>query len=333
MNYWESPFIEWRKEAPAGWDIYLCQIRPSRNKAIVTAVVEALSLLADFEPMALLSGPLADQRGVYWIGLPPQHRAELQPRLLHLGYTYQVHRVAPLAELAQNEHTENLVSVRWRKELFYLLPVYTEDAEWMRNRAPDKRTFWLKNAAGEIVPLQGYRGDSNEMSRRGLPPEDGRVLVNLARAPGNFHGARNFLDPLAGVGGLLIEAVDQGYIVFSADIDQKVQYGLQRLSKRHVVCDAAKLSFGDNAFWAVAAELPFGLDETKRLNAFTAEFCRVLQPGGRLSLMLVKPQLHVIARKASTLPLTLLMQENINRKGTDVWICVWQKERIGRQSQ
>lgn len=324
MHYWNSPFVDWHRELPAGWDLYVCHIRASRNKARIAAVREILALLIDYEPFALLGGPLADQKGVFWIGIDPAHCQAVAPLLKHSGYTDHM-ALLRRADQADEEPIEPDSMVTWQGELYYLQTVYREDRRWMRNRAPDRRAFMMKDALGAIVPVRGYRGDSGLLSRRGLPPEDARLLANLVR-PRNLAGElHRLLDPFAGVGGIVLEARDCGFQAFSMDIDPVVQYGLNALTGKHSLASAGELPFADCSFFAIATEPPFHAEVRPVMLRLMREFERILRPGGKVSLMIVGWQMALLEPEAARLGFVLLLKEGINRKGTAVEVGVWQK--------
>src|SRR5689334_19068584 len=136
----------------------VCSIRAARLKAREAAFAEALSLLRDFEATAPSGGPLSGQKGIFWISLPEKHLVEAEIRLPRLGYTERVDL------LVGTGGRRNGQPVRWQKHDYLLIPLYEEDAEHLRERAPDRRTFLLKMERGDVQPVQGYRGDSDELS-------------------------------------------------------------------------------------------------------------------------------------------------------------------------
>jgi SAM-dependent methyltransferase len=310
MTFWNSPFITLHPELPTGWTLYVCQIRTGRSKARIPAIMEILALLDS--AIALNSGPLAEQKGVFWIGTENADEARFQ----HLGYTS---RVLKLLDTEADE-TE---PVRWRGKTCFLKTIYEEDKDWLRNRAPDKREFLLRTHDGQVLPVQGYRGDGQHLSRRGLAPEDARLLVNLV-TPHSTEAAR-FLDPFAGVGGLVIEAVERGWQVYSGDIDPVVQVGLRNFGADHTVMDAARLPFPAQCFDAIATEPPFHEDARGTINGLMSEFDRVLKPGSKVAVLVAAWEADVLEVSAEALGFTLLLSAEIDRKGSSNRLCLWQK--------
>lgn len=307
---WNSPFVTLHTTLPEGWTLYVCQLRAGRNKARIPATMEVLALLDS--AVALNSGPLAEQKGVFWIGAKDADETRFQ----HLGYTQRVMKPTEV-DADENE------AVRWRGKTYFLKTVYEEDREWMRNRAPDRREFLLRAHDGSLLPVKGYRGDGHHLSRRGLAPEDARLLVNLVTP----HPDRmvHFLDPFAGVGGLVIEAVDWGWQVYSGDSDPVVQYGLRHFGAHHTVLDAVRLPFPAQCFDAIATEPPFHEDAHETITGLMDEFDRVLRPGRKAAVLVADWEAVILEAAAEILQYDLLLSAEIDRKGSTNHLCLWQK--------
>lgn len=310
MSFWNSPYVTLQPELPDGWTLYVCQIRPGRNKARIPATLEVLALF-DLA-VALNSGPLAEQKGVFWIGA--KHADET--RFQYLGYT---NCVIKLTDTDDDERE----AVRWRGKTHFLKTVYEEDKDWLRSRAPDRRAFLLRLHDGGVRSVQGYRGDGQYLSRRGLAPEDARLLVNLVTPHPDEKVC--FLDPFGGVGGLVIEAMARGWQVYSGDVDPVVQYGLRHLGAYHSVLDAAYLPFPAQAFDAIATEPPFHEDARKTIAGLMNELDRVLKPGGKVAVLVAEWEAAVLQAAAKALDFTLLLSAEIDRKGSSNRLCLWQK--------
>jgi SAM-dependent methyltransferase len=325
-HYWNSPFIDWQPVRPLGWQVYVFYMRESRVKARVPAVAEALCLWRPFRAVALLSGPLADQKGVFWLALEPAHAREAAAQLPRLGYSYAVDRLVP-ADAPPPTNATAVVGnpVRWRGETYRLERLYQEDRRQFRDLAPDRRTFIYEDETGVVRPIQGYRGDGSELSRRGLPVEDARLLANLVSPADVIDPGHRFLDPFGGVGGVLIEARNAGYTVTSADIDRRLRFGLAQISHHHLRADAAVLPIRAAALHALAGEPPYNPNTLPMLQAALAEFQRVLQPGARLALLAAAWQAEPLLANAQTLQLRLFLAAPINRKGTPVSVLAWEK--------
>ncbi len=293
--------------------VLICRVRPARRRALATAQAEAVSLLSDLGAETLSGGPLSEQGGVYWLSLPEGRLPEIRARLPRLGYTSAVHQLA--APGAGRE------AVRWHGRNYGLERLYREEETALRAAAPDRRAFALP-IGGEVRLVRGYRGDSGPLSRRGLPVYDARLLVNLTSVR---PGAR-FLDPFAGVGGVVIEANAAGACAVSCDKDPFLRYGLERLTGgRHCLADATHLPFRDGAFDAVASEPPYEASAAEAVTEALAEAHRVLRPGGRLALFCARWQMEPLKAESAALGLLPLHEAPIDRKGTACGVLAWGK--------
>ncbi len=320
MAYWNNPFVGWQPQLPDGWTLYVCQIRPGRRRARVPAVLEIIALLTPVPAVPLLSGPLANQKDMFWIGIPSTHEPDAETRFRYLGYTPAVLKLLDRQDTDAEPGDQAIV---WRGKHCLLRTVYHEDQDWFRSRAPDRREFMIPTGNGGLTLVRGYRGDGKNLSRRGLAPEDARLLVNLV-TPRTLSGVQ-FLDPFAGIGGLIIEARDRGFNTWSGDIDPVVQYGLRHLGAKHSVLDAAQLPFPAKFFHAIATEPPFHREIEPVMRGLMREFDRVLQPGGKTALIVSDWQVELLEQPAQEYGFIHLLTAPIDRKGTDVSVCVWQK--------
>lgn len=310
--FWESPYIDWIGELPKGYSLLVCSLRPARQQAKVAAALEALSLLSNYAPRALLSGPVAEKKGMFWVAVPRENVDAARALLPRLGYTVSVE----LAEPASGGGT-----VRWHGTKYRLISLYREDAAALREQAPDRREFLLPNAQGEIVAVRGYRGDGQTFGKRGLPVYDARLLVNLA---GVEEGGL-LLDPFGGIGGVVLSGREARARVVSVDNDPIVSVGLAALADGHVLGDARELPFEGETFDGIATEPPYDGGENNPLNASLRELSRVLKRGGRLAVLCAGWQAEGVREKAARENLTTILECPINRKGLDVSVFVWQK--------
>jgi hypothetical protein len=297
---------------------------PARQKARTAALAEALSLLGDLHARASEKGPLSERGGLFWMLLPTEHLEAARDRLTRLGYTKAVDWLEPITEpIKRTKHMRSSAKdvLQWRHQWYRQHRVFEEDAEAIREGAPDRRTFLLETSPGNVRPVTGYRGDGGDFSRRGLSVLDARLLVNLvAGEPGSL-----FLDPFAGVGGLVIEALRGNYEVVSVDWDPALQLGLTDLGARHLVADARHLPFSDETFDAIATEPPFHEEATPVVIEALHELRRVLKVGRKLALLCAESQADALRQQAAVLGLQVVLDATIDRKGLDVVGLVWRK--------
>lgn len=314
--YWRSPYVQWLDALPKKHALLVCTLRPARQSAKVPAIVEALTLLRDFGAQALRSGPAPDSGSFFWLALPLKHLDAAKNLLLRLGYTSAVVQAVAGG------------NVRWRGVSYGFKPLYREDADALREQAPDRRDFLLRNAAGELVSVKGYRGDGQLFSKRGLPVYDARLLVNLA----GVRADDRMLDPFGGIGGVLLAGRAAGARVVSTDNDPFVADGLAALATLHLQADAHRLPFAAASFDAIATEPPYDDDPLNPLAAGAVQetldgMVRVLKPSGRLAILAAGWQTPLLRDAAAGLPLHTLLESPVNRKGLDVFVFVWEKRK------
>lgn len=318
-HYWQTPHVNWVKDVPAGWNLLVLHVRNSRRRAKVVAVVEALRVLRDLGAVALIGGPGAEVQGVFWLALPPATTNTAIGRLRWLGYTNEVDQCQQVPEgFAPLDEGAELA--RWRGLPYVIRRIYTEDPNQILGDSPDRRLFQLEKS-GQVVEIRGYRGDGQDMSRRGLPVADARLLANLVLDP----TPRRFLDPFAGAGGVVMEAVRRGFTVYSVDIDPILRPGLEAMGAHHKVADASNLPFPGSSFEAIATEPPYHPDSKQSLIDALGEMDRVLAHGGHLAILCAGWQADLLRKGALDLGLRCFLDSEIDRKGLAVTILAWDK--------
>jgi hypothetical protein len=306
-----------RATAEDGANLYVLHLRPARQRARRAAAAEVCSLLRDLGAVLAPGGPLAERPAVLWVTVPDAGADAAVARFPRLGYTNAVDVVEPAAGGARGRRASDLV--RWRGGWWRLRPVYREEEH--ESTALEGRTFRLEVAPGRFREVRGYRGDSSPTGRRGLPYYDARLLANLVFAPGRGR----LLDPFAGAAGVIVEAAAGGWRTFASDRDPALRLGLAGAGAQSCIADAAALPFADACMRALASEPPY--DESTRawLPRALAEAVRVLEPGGRLALLVAHWQSDLLAPAAAALPLRLLLREPIDRKGLPVAVLAWER--------
>lgn len=299
--------------------LLILHVRPGRRKAMACAVEEALRLLDDLEAVAPKGGPLSERGALFWITLPDRFLARAIPRFDRLGYTYAADLLEPVQGRTGAKQASGVV--RWHGETYRLARVYEEDAALLRNRAPDRRVFALEGQDGEDRLIRGYRGDGGTLSRRALAVCDARLIVNLVHAkPGAI-----FLDPFAGAGGVIIEAIVSGYQVLSGDQDPILRPGLERLGSDHYVADAGNLPFQSGSVDVIATEPPFDPEAEEAVRKAIWEMHRVLAEGGKLAVLCTAQGADGLRKEAEAVGFTKSFDSPLNRKGMDCVVLVWRK--------
>ena len=301
-------------------------LRTARCKARTVATAEALSLLRDLQAVAPAGGPLAERGGLFWITLPDDALDEAIPRFSRLGYTCAVDRLEPVIEQHSSfdRAQDQTRLVRWHRKLYRLVRLHEEDTQALRESAPDRRTFLLETSDGQVRSIRGCRGDGRPSSRRGLPVYDARLLVNLVTA-----GAGTLLlDPFAGIGGIVIEALASGCLVTSADWDPALQAGLVQLGASHYIADARCLPFATETFDAIATEPPYHKEAQPMVVEALREMYRILKEGGRLAMLCAAGQEDSLRQEGMLLGMSWYLDSPINRKGLDVVVLVGRKGKL-----
>lgn len=316
--------------------LLIFHIRKARLKAREAAICEAEGLLRDLNPVRQTGGPLSDHKGVFWLTIPADALEAAESRFPYLGYSEAVDTLEPGQ------------AVKWRGERYDITRLYSCDEEALRELAPDRRVFALEIGNGEVRQVRGYRGDGGQLSKRGLPVYDARVLVNLvtplkvpqpekvavgAQRPASQTRAifeeeaeaPVYLDPFAGVGGIVIEAVAQGYQTLSLDIDPALRFGLRQFGATHEVGDAAHLPYADASIDAIASEPPYDPDALPVVAQALHEMARVLKFGGKIALLCAEAQADVLREAAINLSLQPLLDTPLDRKGLPCAILAWEK--------
>lgn len=299
----------------------VCHTRESRNRATKVAQAEIMALMRDFGASLQTGGPLSEVRGVYWVTLPKKGFVTAQARMRHLGYTAVIELIVPLPKEESSKAVRNKV-VRWRKRDYLRVRAYQEDAEAVRESAPDRREFRLATRDG-IRDVKGYRGGGGPLNRRALPPCDARMLANMV-----FSHERpfRFLDPFAGAGGIVVEAVKLGYSVATVDNDPVLRFGLPRLgSQLHLLADSRMLPLRDNIFHGISTEPPYDAGTAPLMEHLLREMARVLRFDGRIAMLVADWQAEVVERLIGEVGLLLGCSYKVNRKGTDTVLVVLTK--------
>jgi len=298
-------------------------VRPARSRARSAAVAEALHLLHPWHAITPSGGPLSERGGLFWLSLPGRFLEEAATRFPWLGYTSAVEWLEPQASASprKGRRSSGDIIVRWRGRLFKPVRIYEENPGELRESAPDRRTFLLETEDGAVRAVRGYRGDGEALGRRALPVCDARLLTNLVYT----RQGDAFLDPFAGAGGIVREAILRGFIALSSDRDPILRHGLTHLGSLHCVADACLLPFSDESVDAIATEPPYHQEAWQSVTSSLGEMARVLRRGGRLSMLCALGQAEGLRQMGERLGLSLCHDFTIGRKGLDCAALVWEK--------
>lgn len=287
--------------------------RAARARALAVAKAEALALLRPFGATESAGGPLAAERGVFWIAVGDDHDLQdVAARAGRLGYCDALYAVE-----AGPARTGRERAVTWRSRPHHLALLYAEDAAAVRELAPDRRYFALETG-GRVRHVRGYRGSGDALARRGLAVADARMLANLVAVDGEW-----LLDPFAGVGGIAIAARAAGTRVATCDLDPALRHGLAEIADVHCVADAVALPFAADTFSGIATEPPFDGSAAETVERGIADAVRVLRTGARLAVLCARAQSDGVRRAARGLRCEL--DSPVDRKGLAVDVLCWTK--------
>lgn len=207
--------------------------------------------------------------------------AEISHEAEKLGYTQGIISVREEPYLGEELHSYRAGrwAVGWLRRGHMkrqLTEVYVQDEEIILDEAPHNRVFLIEKD-GQVKAAKGRR------YRRGLSPADARFILNVAK----LRGHELILDPFAGLGGFLIECRKRNLRVIGGDVDAGLRPGLAQIShNRNVVADARQLPFKDHIFHAIITEPPFDIKFRQAVMDSMPELLRVVQPGGKIVLLI-----------------------------------------------
>ena len=343
------------------YEIILFHVRDGRDRALELARAEVEGLFSSLGLLEMMDGgPLTGQEKVFCVAFAEDtsHQKGFHTLCARLGY---VDRVSLAREVLASSKGKNKGKARrsksgkkskagneetvWKGRMFVIEPLYEEDKEEMREKDPDQRVFLLQKANG-VEAVKGYRGHGENFGRRALPVADCRLLVNLASRglPCGDGGSSAcgdedcvLLDPFAGAGGVVIEARDAGFVVWSGDSDADLAPGLSALSTRHWVGSAVDLEgITEQSVDAIATEVPFEERCTADVIASFAEIARVLKRGRFVAVMSAVDQGDALEAAAGRHGFSLVLRQDVDRKGTEVTVFLFLNEgneRKGRPSR
>jgi hypothetical protein len=307
------------------YDIIVCKIKNSRLKAKQIAILEMIFAQIDNEILMIKNGPLGDIKGIISFFCPKEKMDSFKDRLFGIGYCYRFYlldfdgetKKIPAGLIINNP-------LIWKGRKFSILEFYSQNSKIYEEQSPHKREFKTGHD-GEVKTITGYRGNGSELGRRALPVEDARCMVNLSIPQKN----KKPLDPFAGAGGIIYQfkyIVPDGTMT-SIDIDPILKPGLETYGSAHYVMNVVDASFPKNSFDSVITETPFS---EKAVDDIIAAFNKIntwLSDDGVLVIMCEKNQCSSIYNSLAEMNLYLLFNHEIDRKGMEVEISIWWKNK------
>lgn len=308
------------------YDLLVCRIRKSRNKAKRLAVFELSTVLGQVGGIFVFNGPLGDVRGLVSFFVPKGMNDELTDILKTVGYCDQFYKLDFTLEMpgATNE-IKSVNEYFWKGRRFNVIPFYTECKKQYQKQSVNNRMFAIYQEDGTVKHVKGYRGDGSEAGRRGLPLEDAKMMVNLVKP----YTIQTLMDPFAGGGGILHAAklINPSLYVISADIDRLLEPGLSMYADKHFACDARKVDLGGKKVDAVVTEIPFSKNYTHVAIEAFYNLLPNISDTGKMLVMCHVGQTEQIKKKMEKSNLCLIVDKEVNRKGTSVNILLWSKCR------
>jgi hypothetical protein len=306
---------------PSERQMLIFYLRPARARAVDAARFEVMSLFPELELTVAKGGPLSELGNIMWFETNQDEYALRKIQFMRLGYTVAVDLLCSIPE--SNYRDKSPVMLRWRKKPYRLDRLYEIDLDSELQSGPDQRLFLLGDETGGVREVKGYRGDGSALARRALPVCDCKLLVNIvARGAGGV-----VLDPFAGAGGIVREAVAAGLRVHSVDIDPILKPGLEHMGSVHVVGNADALPWTGGSIDAVITETPFAFETRRMVPLAFEEMVRVCKTGGRIAIMCTDWQAELLRKSAASSSLDSLLDTVIDRKGTNCSVLCWEKRK------
>jgi hypothetical protein len=307
------------------YDIIICKIRNSRLKAKQIAILEIIFAQIDNEILMIKNGPLGDMKGILSFFCPKEKVNLFKDRLFGIGYCYRFYLLDFDNETKKIPAGLNPVnSLIWKGRKFSICDFYNQNSKIYEEQSSHKREFKTTHD-GEIKTITGYRGNGSELGRRALPVEDARCMVNLSLTSKN----KKFLDPFAGAGGIVYQfkyIVPDGTMT-SIDIDPVLKPGLESYGCAHYVMETKDASFPKDSFDSVITETPFSENAVDDIIAALIKSNSWLSDYGIFVIMCEKAQCSRIYDSLAEINLYLLFNQEIDRKGMDVEISIWWKNK------
>lgn len=304
------------------YDVLVCSVRPSRSKAKELAAAELFFALNHIGCIYILNGPMGNIKGLISFFIRKTDKGELKEILKNIGYC---NKFSVLDFSSCSGYVPDKRNQTWKGMEFDVLPLHEQSENTYEAQSSHNREFSILAGDGTIKSVRGYRGDGSITGRRALPVEDARLMVNLAVSS----DTRVLMDAFAGSGGILYQAryIAPSLFLISSDIDPDLEPGLQEYADRHYSMDARRVKIKDMKIDAIVTEAPFSKGETETVAQVLSNLCSCLNENGRVVLMCSAGQFGRLKSRMEAMNLYCLMDEQVDRKGTQVVVSVWHKSR------
>ena len=308
------------------YDILICLLRSSRNKAKQLAILEMSIALSAMGGVFIKNGPLGDVKGLISFFVKREVDDKLISLLKNIGYCNKFYKLD--FTLKNTDVSDDIKSINkfvWKGLKFNILHFYSQSTEEYKEQSIENRLFALYNSDETIKYVKGYRGDGTEAGKRGLPVEDIRLMVNII----DPYSIRSLLDPFAGSGGILHGAryIRNSLFLLSIDIDKTLEPGLKIYSDVHYVSDAREVDIIENPVDAIVTEIPFSHNYTDIVIQAFHNLKNYITEKGKILCMCHSDQFLQIKEALQDMNFYLLIDKEVNRKGTPVFISFWSKDQ------
>lgn len=201
------------------------------------------------------------------------------------------------------------------EDIVLFTELWAADDEKRRQEAPHRRRF-------RFIHLDGVRVGRGSRGGRRLSSCDAKFLLNLSRAaPG-----QRLLDPFAGIGGIVLEAVRRGIVAICGDIEEALRVGLAQASgQRAAIWDAGALPLPADCVEAIVTEPPYAPRRREAVVASMAEAVRCLRRGGHLVALMDRPLSRAVLPASAEHGLRVEHDFPVRRQGFVVRAVCWIK--------
>ncbi len=308
------------KEYIQEYEVVLCSLKTSRNKAKQLAVWELCFALNELAAIFVPNGPLGDTASQVTFLIHKAHLEALPDILKSIGYCNSFYA------LDFSPSPPGKKSFSWKGMPFTISLFYKQSEAIYEKQSSHNRDFYIYDSHGQEKKVVGYRGDGSVTGRRALPVEDCRLLVNLV----NPLAASSILDPFAGSGGILSAAryANPSIRLISADIDKVVEPGLKRLSDVHYTIDSSAEDIVEHDIAAIVTEVPFAPSATETVGLALTKLAQNLSDDGQISLMCSEEQYPYLSAVLQSVPLYPVVEEYVDRQGNVMSVSLWYKQYV-----